>query len=130
MSGTLTAELDGINAKLTMSFPDGFDHSFMVEQYCGMKQKLDAQGEPGLDAGGAVVMEEDWRPIHTGTRKFVQGDVDYHMAYLPDGHPDVPYARVPGQRTTYRALCYRNAEPNSNVLILHTQGTFTESVSV
>lgn len=131
MSGTLSAEIvDDLNVKLTMQFPDGFDHSFMVEQFKGMKPKLDDEGEPVLDGDDNPVMEEDWQPIHTGTRKFVQGEVDVHMCYLPDGHPDWPYARIPGQVTTYRALCYRNAEPDSRVLILHTQGTFTDPVSV
>lgn len=118
MSGILTAELDGPNAKLTFEFSDGYDHSFMIEQFKGM----------GLDDDGNEV--EVWEPIHTGTRKFVQGDVDYHMAYLPDGHPDEPYARVPGQQTTYRALAYRNGEPGSRVLILHTAGVYTASTTV
>jgi len=119
VSGTLTAELvDGVNAKLMMSFPDGYDHSFMVEQLKGTT----------ADADGNEV--EDWQPLHTGTRKFVQGEVDIHMCYLPDGHPDWPYARIPGQPTTYRALCYRNAEPDSRVLILHTEGTYTDPVTI
>jgi hypothetical protein len=118
VSGTLTGELVELNAKLTMQFPDGFDHSFMVEQYKGTVS----------DADGNEV--EVWEPIHTGTRKFVEGDVDMHMAYLPEGHPDTQYARVPGQKTTYRALCYRNAEPDSKVLILHTEGTYTDPVTV
>ena len=118
MSGILTAELDGPNAKFTMTFPDGFDHSFMVEQFRGM----------GVDEDGNEF--EIWEPLHTGTRKFVQGETDWHMAYLPEGHPDVPYARDPSQKTTYRALCYRNAEPESKVLILHTEGDFTPSVTI
>lgn len=118
MSGMLTAEVDGPNAKLTFEFPEGFDHCFMVEKFSGI----------ALDDDGNEV--EVWEPIHTGTRKFVQGDVDYHMAYLPEEHPDIPYARVPGQSTTYRALAYRNAEPESRVLILHTNGTYTDHVTV
>lgn len=117
MSGILTAELDGPNAKLTMEFPEGFDHCFMVERFSGI----------ALDDDGNET--EVWEPIHTGTRKFVQGEVDYHMAYLPDGHPDEPYSRTPGQQTTYRALAYRNAEPDSRVLILHTDGVFAGPVT-
>lgn len=118
MSGILTAELDGSNAKLTMTFPDDYDHSFMVEKFSGI----------AVDADGNEI--EVWEPIHTGTRKFVQGDVDYHMAYLAEGHPDEPYARIPGRPTTYRALAYRNAEPGSRVLILHTDGVFAGPVTV
>jgi hypothetical protein len=119
VSGALTAELvDGINAKLTMSFPDGYDHSFMVEQFKGTT----------TDSEGNEI--EIWEPLHTGTRKFIQGEVDMHMCYLPEDDPDARYARVPGQRTTYRALCYRNAEPESRVLVLHTEGTYSDPVSI
>jgi len=119
VSGTLTAELDGPNAKLTMLFEsDDYSHCFMVERFAGTVAD---------DDGNEV---EAWEPIHTGTRKFVQGGVDYHMAYLPEGHPDVPYARVPGQPMTYRALAYRDADPDANVTILHTHGTYTDPVSI
>lgn len=119
MSGTLTAELDGPNVKLTMEFAsDDYSHCFMVEKFSGTT----------IDDNGNVV--EVWNPIHTGTRKFISGGVDHHMAYLPDDHPDAPFARVPGQKTTYRALAYRDAEPHANVTILHTHGTYTDSVTV
>jgi len=119
VSGTLTAEFDGPNVKLTMEFAsDDYAHSFMVEKFSGTD----------TDANGNVV--EVWEAIHTGTRKFVQGEADYHMAYLPEGHPDAPFARVPGQKTTYRALAYRDADPDANVTILHTHGTYTDAVSI
>lgn len=119
MSGTLTAEFDGPNVKLTMGFEsDDYSHCFMVEKFAGTDK----------DDKGNVV--EVWEPIHTGTRKFVRGEVDYHMAYLPEGHPDARCARVPGETATYRALAYRDADPAANVTILHTHGTYTGPVSI
>jgi hypothetical protein len=111
-SGTLTASREGPNVKLTMSFPDGYDHSFMVERFAG------------TDDNG----DEMWTPIHTGTNKFVQGDVDWEMGNPPQTL-DGDWTPVPSLRT-YRALAYRNAEPDSRVLILHTEGNYTDSVTV
>lgn len=106
--GVLVAEREGPNVKLTMTFPAGYDYAFMVERFDGT----------GIDDDGNEF--EIWNPIHTGTNKFVQGDTDYELAV------DLP---LPSPRT-YRALAYCNAEPDSNVLILHTQGSYTESVTV
>lgn len=101
MSGVLTAKREGPQVKLTMEYPDGFDHAFMVE-------RLDGKDDNG---------NEMWAPIHTGTAKFVQGDTDFD--YSP-----------PAGRCAYRALAYRNAEPDSKVLILHTEGAYTDPVTV
>lgn len=102
--GVLAAEFDGPNVKLTMTFPDGYDHSFMVERFDG----TDAEDN------------EIWTPIHTGTSKFVQGDTDYELA---NSSPLL-------SPRSYRALAYCDAEPGSNVLILHTQGVYTDTVSI
>lgn len=103
--GVLTAQFVGPTVQLTMAYPDGYDYAFMVER---------------LD-GTDVDDNEIWTPIHTGTNKFVQGTQDYE---LPTDDSPLSSPR------TYRALVYCNAEPDSNVLILHTQGTYTDSVSI
>lgn len=115
-SGVLTAVREGPHVKLSMTFPDGYDHSFMVERFDGM----------GVDDDGNEF--EVWTPIHTGTNKFIQGDTDYELARPPED-PEADYLPLPGPRT-YRALAYRNGEPDSRVLILHTAGIYTESTSV
>jgi hypothetical protein len=116
-SGVLTAERDGPHIKLTMQFPDGYDHAFMVERYEGVQVNDDG------------VEEEVWTPIHTGTAKFVQGDVDYEMARQPDA-PDLPPQPLPGPRT-YRALAYRHAETSpSGVRVLHTEGNYTDPITI
>lgn len=114
--GGLTAEREGPHVRLTMSFPDTHDHAFMVERFDGM----------GEDADGNPV--EVWTPIHNGTSKFVQGETDYELARPPDTL-DGDWVPLPSPRT-YRALAYRNAEPDSRVLILHTEGVYTEPVSI
>lgn len=111
-SGVLTAEREGPHVKLTMSYPDGFDHSFMVERF------------DGTDDSG----NETWTPIHGGSAKYVQGEVDYELSRQPDD-PNADWLPLPSPRT-YRALCYRNAEPESRVLILHTEGVYTDPVSI
>lgn len=107
--GSLSAEREGPHVKLTMSFPDGADHSFMVERLTG------------VDIDGVGL----WEPIHTGTDKFIQGDTDYEFS-MPVNDDQVP---LPSPRT-YRALAYRNAEPDSRVLILHTEGVYTDTTSI
>lgn len=107
--GSLTATREGPHVRLDMNFPEGYDHSFMVE-------RLDGTDPEGF---------EIWTPIHTGPNKFVQSDTDYELA-RPTNDDFLP---LPGPRT-YRALAYSNAEPDSNVLILHTQGVYTESASI
>jgi len=103
-AGVLTAEFEGPYVKFTMTYPDGFDHCFMVE-----KRHVDPEGK------------EIWLPIHTGTDKFVHSEVDYELATGED-------MRVRGG--TYRALAYRDAEPDAAVNIIHTDGTYTDSVTV
>lgn len=131
MSGRLKAKLDGPHAKFTFEPPEGYDHSFMVERFHGMKQKKDALGMPVVDASGVPVMEEDWRPIHSGTRKFVEGTTTHHMRW-PEPDPSDPHARaVPPGPHRYRALAYRLAEESvSGVKILHTEGVYTPEVRV
>jgi hypothetical protein len=109
VAGVLTAFREGPNVRFEMEFPPGFDHSFVVER---------------LDVNPAG--EQVWTPIHTGTSKFVTTGCDYEYARLgPDGVP-VPLA---GPRT-YRALAYRQIEPDANVRVLHTEGVYTEPVTV
>lgn len=115
-SGVLTATREGPHIRLDMTFPEGYDHSFMVERFDGM----------GVDDDGNEV--EVWSPIHTGTNKFIQGNTDYELARPPESALD-DYLPLPGPRT-YRALAYCNGEPDSRVLILHTQGIYTASTTV
>lgn len=110
-SGVLSAEREGPHIKLTMTYPNDYDHSFMVERFDGVD-----------DEGNDV-----WAPIHTGTNKFVQGNTDYELARPPETGED--YLPLPSPRT-YRALVYRDAEPDSRVLILHTTGVYSDPVTV
>lgn len=109
MPGSLTAEREGSDVKLTMSFPDGYDHCFMVERLAGV-----------TDEG-----EEVWEPIHSGTRKFVYGEVDYHQS-SSEGQDQIPDAS-PGTQETYRALAYALLQA-PNVLV--TDGAYTDAVTV
>lgn len=109
--GVLTAEREGPHIKLTMTYPPGYDHAFMVERLY-------------VNPDGS----EDWVPIHMGTAKFARGNVTYEMARQHD--VQLPPEPLPGPRT-YRALAYKHAETSpSGVRTLHTHGMYTEPVTI
>ena len=136
MIGKLTAERDGPHVRFTMEYPprpddlhpdeEWYDAAWAVERFEGLKEKHDAQGNPVLDDNGNPVMVEDWRHIHTGTRKFVRHTSDHHMH-----HPTTPNPPHAGPHNTYRALVYRVFEkPPSGVTMLETHGQHTPPVTI
>jgi hypothetical protein len=122
--GVLRAERQGPHVKFTFEFPprpddlhsdeEWFDHAFSVERF---------EGTETDDDGNEV---EIWRPIHTGTRKYVRHHTDMHMH-----HPESPNPPHAGPHNHYRALVYRIAERcPSGVIIQETSGIHSETVTV
>lgn len=108
-----TEDLDGSTiqrkrVKLEFSFPDGFEHSFSVERFEGMK----------TDENGNEV--EEWK--HPLGCKFVEGEVAY------DNDPGSGRYRA----LAYRRLCPHSLEPTDDPdpakpRVLHTGGAFAEA---
>jgi hypothetical protein len=125
--GTLTVERDGPHVKFAFEFAsDEYSHAWSVERYHGMKKKRNALGEVVLDPDGNPVMEEDWRHVHTGTRKFIRGDAshDWKMHHPEDANP------IPHGEHTFRALAYKIAERcPSGVIIQETNGVYSSIVT-
>ena len=117
MDGFLTAEREGPNVKLTMTYPHDTDYAFSVER---QDTEMDESGAPQLV----------WNPIHVSVAKFVTGVVDYDMAPLDPANPNLAPQPLPGPRT-YRALAYEQVTtPGVNVLQLVTDGDYTPVVTV
>lgn len=94
--------------KLTYAFPDGFEHSFSVERFEGMK----------TDENGNQV--EEW--LHPLGCKFVEGEVAYD-----NQHSGGQYRAL-----AYRRLCPHTLEPTdgpdlTKPRVLHTGGTFADA---
>ncbi len=95
--------------KLVYSFPDGFEHSFSVERFEGMK----------IDENGNEI--EDW--VHPQGCKFVEGEIAYD-----NQHDSGRYRAL-----AYRRLCPHTLEPTDDPdptrpRVLHTGGAFTETI--
>jgi hypothetical protein len=121
--GVLTAERDGPDIKFTMQLPDAHDH-FMVERF----DKIEV-----ADGGERI---EVWKPIHPGTRKWVNCGVDAvgvdfeRAARIDDlGRPIDNPDPVPGGRFRAMAL-YQFTEPGTQVRHLATDGVYTGIVTV
>jgi hypothetical protein len=122
MCGTLKVERDGPHVKFSMEFADeDFSHAFSVERYHGMKKDEDKLSP----TYGQMI--EDWRHVHTGTRKFIRAAHDWKHHHPEDPNP------IPHHECTFRALAYRTTNPevvaNGGVLEQVTNGVYSDHVT-
>lgn len=124
MCGRLSVERDGPHVKFSMEFAsDDFCDAFSVERYHGMRQKHDSHGNVVRDTNGEPVMEEDWRHVHTGTRKFVRDTAHDWKHHHPDDSNPIPHGQC-----RFRALAYQVEVLPSGVTHQVTNGEYSNIV--